>query len=81
MASSRKRVPNIGSSQGNGLVFASSPTEMTVCWVESDTESLKIKLETEPSVLAIGTAHVAAVLNNTAWFYSLSGTSLLLISG
>jgi WD repeat-containing protein 19 len=32
-----------------------------------------IRLETEPSVISVGSRHVAAALNNKAWFYCLTG--------
>lgn len=78
------RLPLVGSSWGNKVAFLSSLTEISVHCIETESESaggssLTIRLETEPSVIAVGYDHVAAVMNNKAWFYSVTGQSGLFI--
>lgn len=71
------KLPLIGGSCDKRVAFLSSLTEVSVHLVESkdDEERLVIRLETEPSVIAVGSDHVAVAMNNKAWFYSLTGSS------
>ena len=73
------RLPLIGGSCSNRVAFLSSLTEVSVHSLDSSSkdsgceDSMTIRLETEPSVIAVSSDHVAAVMNNKAWFYSLTG--------
>ena len=73
------RLPLVGSSYGNRIAFLSSLTEVSIHAIDPDGSDsgeesrLAIRLETEPAVIAVGPDHVAAVMNNKGWFYSLTG--------
>lgn len=76
------KLPLIGGSWDKRVAFLSSLTEVSVHTIEADAgdeSRLVIRLETEPSVIAVGSDHVATVMNNKAWFYSLTGLSTIIL--
>lgn len=62
---------------GPRIVVLSSLTEVNLFNYTADKSKLSpipISLETEPSQIAVGPYHLAACMNNRAWFYDLTRT-------
>ncbi|RZB40660.1 WD repeat-containing protein 19 [Asbolus verrucosus] len=68
-------VPLLTSVCAPRIAILSSLTEISLYNYTSDKNKLKpipITLETEPSFIAVGPYHIAAGMNNRAWFYDLT---------
>lgn len=72
----------LGESYGTRLAFLSSLLEVSVVSAQEDVNDVVviIRIDVEPSLVAVGPYHTAVAMNNRAWFYSLTGseTSVLL---
>jgi WD repeat-containing protein 19 len=66
----------LGDSYGTRLAFLSSLLEVTVFNVEEDLRDsvVIIRIDVEPSLVAVGPYHAAVAMNNRVWFYSLTGS-------
>ena len=69
----------IGAAFESKVAYLTSLTEVTVSDIIEGAEEVNavIRIETEPSMIAVGPFHVAAAMNNKAWFYSISDGSLI----
>lgn len=69
----------IGDSYGTSLAFLSSLLEVTVFNVHEEVQDsvMIIRIEIEPSRIAIGPFHLAVVMNNKVWLYSITGNELM----
>lgn len=65
-------LPIINDSFDTKVVYLTSLLELSVIDVLSD-ERTRVNIETEPAFVALGPNHVAAGMNNQAWFYSIQG--------
>lgn len=65
----------LGDSFGTSLAFLSSLLEVTIFNVHEEVQDsvLIVRIEIEPSKIAIGPFHLAVAMNNKIWFYSLTG--------
>ena len=65
----------LGDSFGTRLAFLSSLLEITVFNVQEDLNDsvVIIRIEIEPSLVAVGPFHAAVAMNNKVWFYTLTG--------
>lgn len=62
-------LPRLADADGARVTYLSSLTEVSVLDLALDTDVIAVPLECEPSFVALGEAHVAAGVNNQAWFY------------
>ena len=63
-------VPIVGSSHESRVVHLSALQELTVLDAISDSAvKTKVKVQVQPSCVALGPIYMACALNNTAWFY------------
>lgn len=64
----------VGGACGTRLAFLSSLLEVSVISAADDGDSgCVLRLDVEPSIIAVGPYHVVAAMNNRAWFYALTG--------
>ncbi|RWS02784.1 WD-repeat protein-like protein, partial [Dinothrombium tinctorium] len=75
------RLTIIGASFGTRLAYLSSLLEVTVVSVAEDLNDsvIIIRVDIEPSLLAIGPYHVAVAMNNRVWFYALTSNQQMLL--
>ncbi|CAG2108726.1 unnamed protein product [Medioppia subpectinata] len=66
----------LGDSFGTRLAFLSSLLEVTVFNVQEDlSDSVVIlRIDVEPSLVAVGPYHAAVAMNNRVWFYNLTAS-------
>lgn len=71
----------LGDAYGTRLAFLSSLLEVTVVNVSEDLNDsvIIIRIDIEPSLVAIGPYHAAVAMNNRVWFYGLTGTETTLL--
>lgn len=64
----------LNDSFGTRLAFLSSLLEVTVFNVQEDLNDsvIIIRIDVEPSLVAVGPFHAAVAMNNRVWFYSLT---------
>lgn len=69
----------LGDNYGTSLAFLSSLLEVTVFNVHEDVQDsvMIVRIEIEPSRIAIGPFHLAVAMNNKIWFYCLTGTEIM----
>lgn len=69
----------LGDSYGTSLAFLSSLLEVTVFNVHEEVHDsvIIIRVEIEPSHIAIGPFHLAVAMNNKIWLYSLIGNEMM----
>ena len=72
------RLKILGDSYGTSLAFLSSLLEVTVFNVHEDVQEsvIIVRIEIEPSHIAIGPFHLAVAMNNKIWYYSLTGNEI-----
>ncbi|KAM9313669.1 WD repeat-containing protein 19 [Pholidichthys leucotaenia] len=66
------KLPILGDSLGTRLAYLTSLLEVTVYNQADDESPVAIKVEVEPTFIAVGPYHVAVGMNNRAWFYALT---------
>ncbi|CAG2173153.1 unnamed protein product, partial [Oppiella nova] len=66
----------LGDSFGTRLAFLSSLLEVTVFNVQEDLSDsvIILRIDVEPSLVAVGPYHAAVAMNNRVWFYNLTGS-------
>ena len=67
-------LPHLSGARGSRVAYLSSLMEVSVADVETNAEGT-IAIDAEPAFLALGDAHVAAGMNNQAWFYRVGDAS------
>uniref|UniRef100_A0A8C5ID53 Anaphase-promoting complex subunit 4 WD40 domain-containing protein n=1 Tax=Gouania willdenowi TaxID=441366 RepID=A0A8C5ID53_GOUWI len=65
------KLPVLGDSYGTRLAYLTSLLEVTVSNHVEGESPVAIKVDVEPSFIAVGPFHVAVGMNNRAWFYGL----------
>lgn len=67
----------LGANYGSRAAYQSSLLEVTILNVSEDpAESMMVlRIDIEPSIIAIGPYHVVVCINNRAWFYAITGSS------
>lgn len=70
------KLPALGASHGTRIAYLTSLLEVTILDPIHHERPLTVAIEVEPSFLGVGPYHLAAGMNNRAWFYLLSDGSL-----
>lgn len=68
------KLPMLGDTNGTKIAYLTSLLEVTVINPAEDTDAIAIPIDVEPAFVACGPYHVAAGMNNRAWFYAVSET-------
>ena len=55
------------------VLYLTSVLEMSVVDINRQNPPVKVDLETEPALCALGPSHAAVAMNNRVWFYALVG--------
>lgn len=63
------KLPVLGDTHNTRLAYLTSLLEVTVLNVTTHDSPVTLKIDVEPSFLAIGPYHLAVGMNNRAWFY------------
>jgi len=66
------KLPILGSVHSTKLGYLTSLKEVTIVDEINKERAIKIALSVEPSFVAVGPFHLAAGMNNTIWFYTLT---------
>nr|XP_054756020.1 WD repeat-containing protein 19-like isoform X1 [Lytechinus pictus] len=66
------KLPILGDAHGTRLAYLTSLLEVTVVNPIEQEPAIPIAIEVEPTFVALGPYHLAAGMNNRAWFYVLS---------
>ncbi|XP_072170705.1 WD repeat-containing protein 19-like [Diadema setosum] len=66
------KLPILGDAHGTRLAYLTSLLEVTVVNLIEQEPAIPIGIEVEPTFVALGPYHLAAGMNNRAWFYVLS---------
>uniref|UniRef100_H2YLV9 Anaphase-promoting complex subunit 4 WD40 domain-containing protein n=1 Tax=Ciona savignyi TaxID=51511 RepID=H2YLV9_CIOSA len=74
------KLPMLGDACGTKIAYLTSLLEVTVENKVEDEQPVAVSIDVEPTFVACGPYHLAAGMNNRAWFYYLSekGNTLLL---
>jgi len=70
------RLPSLGAAHGTRIAYLTSLLEVTIVDPIHHDRPLTVSIEVEPSFVGVGPYHVAAGMNNRAWFYLLSEGNL-----
>ncbi|XP_070553702.1 WD repeat-containing protein 19-like isoform X2 [Ptychodera flava] len=65
------KLPVLGDAYGTRIAYLTSLLEVTVVNHVEQEQSVTIGIEVEPTFVALGPFHMAAGMNNRAWFYIL----------
>nr|XP_039264721.1 WD repeat-containing protein 19-like [Styela clava] len=63
------KLPMLGDTHGTKIAYLTSLLEVTVINPVEGAKPIKIPIDVEPAFIACGPYHIAAGMNNRAWFY------------
>ena len=67
-------VPTVGSAFGGKVAYMSGMQEVSVTGIDDDeNQRAKMRAPVEPTLLGVGSSHLACGLNNSVWFYAVNG--------
>ncbi|XP_037504482.1 WD repeat-containing protein 19 [Rhipicephalus sanguineus] len=71
------KLPALGYSLGHRFAYLTSLTEVTVDSVTEPELHMTLRVDIEPSFIALGPFHLVVGMNNHAWFYALGDKSMV----